>query len=524
MNKGSIKIIYLFMTSYQKYILNKYKKYKNVNENNNNLNINEKIQKYCLSRKIQNHQLFLSEYILETNNLLINHLTGSGKTCVSIQIIKALEKTHDIYVIVPASLISNFEYELNETICGEENKYKDKYNLLSIHKFVNEIKNGNMYKKWKNKKIAVIIDEVQNIISEIGTFYYTINTFLKEFYSQRKLILMTATPIVDTPKEFCLLINLFKKEDVNLLDFNENFIKNYKLINKNDFINFCGNYISYYKGAPNYTYPKYNIIYEKCVMKGKQLELYKIEDNITNKSKKFDKVKLNKMQAAFYINLRTISNVVSDNINYNNISLYSCKFVKLYNNLDLTKKIFIYSCFREESGIQTFCNYLNTIKNKNGTNLWKYYFDCSESEKKNVNIYKYFLWTGKENIDIKKEGKKIFDNIKNINGDYIKLVIGSPSSKEGISFKCVRQVHIMEPYWNWSRIYQIYSRAVRFCSHTDLPLKERTVDIYIYLATLENKTKSIDEYLIEIINFKEKLNKQFLDVIKDSSIDKLLFQ
>ena len=37
-------------------------------------------------------------------------------------------------------------------------------------------------------------------------------------------------------------------------------------------------------------------------------------------------------------------------------------------------------------------------------------------------------------------------------GDIIRVVLLSGSGAEGINFKNVRYVHLMEPFWNYSRI------------------------------------------------------------------------
>ena len=91
-------------------------------------------------------------------------------------------------------------------------------------------------------------------------------------------------------------------------------------------------------------------------------------------------------------------------------------------------------------------------------------------------------------------------------------MLGSPSVREGVSFKRVRQVHILEPYWNMSRYEQVIGRAIRFCSHKDLPI-EKQVDKLCELirhneiqwdlfnkGIIKIKPKSYDELFIEIKN------------------------
>ena len=73
-------------------------------------------------------------------------------------------------------------------------------------------------------------------------------------------------------------------------------------------------------------------------------------------------------------------------------------------------------------------------------------------------------------------------NEDNINGEKVKVVIISKAGSEGLDFKNIRQVHILEPWYNLNRIEQIIGRAVRFCSHIKLPFEKRNTEIYIYMA------------------------------------------
>ena len=106
----------------------------------------------------------------------------------------------------------------------------------------------------------------------------------------------------------------------------------------------------------------------------------------------------------------------------------------------------------------------------------------------------------------------------------IKILLGSPSIKEGVSLTNVRQVHIMEPYWNKSRLDQVVGRASRFCSHKDLEEEKRMVKVYVYIATTKDtkngeQIETIDEYIQHIALEKDKLIKVFENAIKEASID-----
>ena len=83
----------------------------------------------------------------------------------------------------------------------------------------------------------------------------------------------------------------------------------------------------------------------------------------------------------------------------------------------------------------------------------------------------------------------------------------------------------MEPYWNMSRLEQVMGRAVRFCSHKDMPSEKREVSIYMYISVdPQNKKLTVDRHILNMAFSKDKLIKQFIDIIKDSAVDSNLFQ
>ena len=86
----------------------------------------------------------------------------------------------------------------------------------------------------------------------------------------------------------------------------------------------------------------------------------------------------------------------------------------------------------------------------------------------------------------------------------IKIILGTRSIMEGVSFKNVKQVHITDPWWNEARIEQILARAVRFCSHSNLPLEEQYTDIFRHYSVLPMVPDSdVVEMLQDAIGFKK---------------------
>lgn len=123
------------------------------------------------------------------------------------------------------------------------------------------------------------------------------------------------------------------------------------------------------------------------------------------------------------------------------------------------------------------------------------------------------------------KGKDVFNASENRYGNIIKIMLISPAGAEGLNLKNVRQVHIMEPYWNEVRITQMIGRGIRQCSHKDLAVDQRHVDVYRYKSVRKAKDKwSTDQYIEDVARGKEGLIQSFLDAVKEVAIDCTLFK
>lgn len=114
----------------------------------------------------------------------------------------------------------------------------------------------------------------------------------------------------------------------------------------------------------------------------------------------------------------------------------------------------------------------------------------------------------------------------NAYGDVIKVILVTQSGSEGINLLNVRQVHIMEPHWNNIRHDQVIGRAIRMCSHQALPEKDRTIEVYRYVAklpkdmvVLKDGNKSTDELIMDIGAKKAAIIDTVLELLKKAAID-----
>jgi len=118
---------------------------------------------------------------------------------------------------------------------------------------------------------------------------------------------------------------------------------------------------------------------------------------------------------------------------------------------------------------------------------------------------------------------KALTDPNNKNGEKIKVVLISLAGSEGLDFKYIRQVHIMEPWYNMNRIEQIIGRSCRHCSHMALPFNERNVAIFLYGTILDDPSEeAVDLYLYRLAELKALQMGKVSRVLKMIAVDCLL--
>lgn len=173
----------------------------------------------------------------------------------------------------------------------------------------------------------------------------------------------------------------------------------------------------------------------------------------------------------------------------------------------------VYSQFLSMEGIGLFTIVLQAngyvpikIVSRGGQYVFDDATEASIRKGPGANENRFILFTGGEDEDVRKVNIDLFnakfselpagikqvleesgftDAIGNKRGELCRVFCITAAGAEGLSLKNVRGVHIMEPYWNDVRMAQVKGRAVRICSHQDLPLEDRNVKIFTYLSVFD---------------------------------------
>ena len=243
------------------------------------------------------------------------------------------------------------------------------------------------------------------------------------------------------------------------------------------------------------------------------------------------------------------------------LSIYSPKYLAIIQNIQNPDHIgchLVYSQFRSMEGIGIFClaleeNGFAEFKiDKNSSGKWTIVM-----KEEDVGKPTYALYTGKETKEVKEIIMNIYNGFfdlvpselvtqlqgispNNNFGEIIKIFMITASGAEGLDLKNTRYVHIMEPFWNFVRIEQVIGRAVRICSHKNLPEELRNVEAFVYLSVFSeqqieknkktdlmigdmgkviHKPLTTDEYLYEMSMKKEQAISQLIQTVKETAID-----
>lgn len=437
--------------------------------------------------KLKSHQKPPIEFIKNNFGLLLYHSTGSGKTITSLAMMNQFIKQNKKLIIIgPKSSKKAFLDEINKLNMSFDN--------ITIYSY-QKIKNI-MYDNidiFNNK--CVIVDEAHHLRNETKNNIFLLDLLLSCY----KIVLLTATPVVNYLNDISPLINLIKKKEILPTDMK---LFNYFYINENNdkisinktIKNKIDKSLSYYTiKDENKFYPSYKIKYKKIKMSIAQVQEYvKYIKTIIYKNNPpnipdlthIDFEVLSKREKNFFLqSTRQISNTIENDHN-------SPKIKIIYKKLSTGNfPAVIYSNFLK-NGLYPIAKWLH--------------------EKK----ISYKIISGSTTPD------KLIKTVNEYNKQKFKVLLISSAGSESLDLKNTRQIHIMEPHWNEAKIDQIIGRAIRYKSHFDLPLPDRNVKVYRWISIFPEPylNKSADEYLMDISIKKREIFKEFKKIIISSSI------
>jgi hypothetical protein len=434
---------------------------------------------------------------------------------------------------------------------------------------------------------VMIIDEVHNIkeTSDSKVLPKLLKRVL-EIVKNMKLILLSATPMFDKPTEIIDILNLLLSNDNRTLLKQSQVFNNGNLTEEGKIIlsQKCRGYISYLRGEHPLKFPKRLFAdifegtkYEKelpiikhfpskdinnkdiaeddrikllkiisCPMKTYQLEKYSsinlesseddygafnqtglMASNMIFPSESEDEP-INKLTGINGFNRLfkkepkkkySINPAYADDLLKENIHKYSSKISKIINNIETSQGIvFIYSQFIYAGVLP-----LALALEKNGYSKYEGSLLHNKSIEEQKKEKKFLIISGDNDVSKDAYAKYLKIENNNQNGDVVKVIIGSSTAAEGLDFKYIREVHVLEPWHHFNKIDQVIGRGIRNCSHKDLDKELRNVVVYLYASTLNvDASKDIETIDLKMYRVSEKKMKQISEVeyvLKTNSVD-----
>lgn len=609
--------------------------------------------------EFQKYQRFIGDYLGPTsvyNEILLYHGLGSGKTATVINLINIMhwyDNTINYVLLVKASLDETWMVEFKKWLSSDPSgainvgdAASGKITNLPIFKnihivhydspfadrdFINVMKGID-----SSKRTMYIIDEAHNFIrnvysnmnSKSGKRAQVIYDYIareKQENNQTKIVLISATPVVNVPFELALIFNLLRPNTFpsSEMEFNRIFITNstYPILNplkRNIFMRRILSLVSYYIGSTPDRFAHQTLTYVNLPMSHYQYEIYrffeKIEEDIQKKAKRVGKTsqlyRTYTRQACNFVFPRITgiispenrprpgqfrrAMIIADDLDKGKEVKFTSDeekeiaqkyMLEIKKFIDETEKWFNKLDAQDKKDGHTLQDDLLEFKNMNSTKFLDWYnsskskagltiqlYECSPKMTailfmsymspgkvmiytnyvimEGIDIMKIYLklggfsdytnakkfmgfceYHGRISSDDRTRVKSMYNESNNTYGEHCKIILLSPSAAEGIQLFNIRQEHILEPYWTEVRMQQVIGRGIRQCSHRELPMDQRTVDVYRYKVTkpIDRNSDdfipiSTDQHVEDQAKAKSNLNESFLSALKEAAVDCELFR
>lgn len=484
------------------------------------------------------YQLFNESHLLKVNNKWVCN------SCVGDKFLQEL----DPYQILPME---------KDSLCKLiQSLIDDYYTFIGCAAFANDYSRNTDKKTEKGKMNYIkehyegalfVMDEAHNIKGELNDHPTTatqkpdkeeimkFSNALTQIvtYTTVKLLMMTATPVFHSCRDFIFLsqiLNLNDKVPIiqdssKIFDVNDNFVEGGKEV----LFQHLHGYISFVKGENPYSFP-YRIYPETSYSHPENRE-YTIEHlqiypvTLSEfQSNKYLEQHANAPNSGMELSVITIYNQLAfitypkgekigeamivntsgklPDLSYSgterffdpeNIQTYSAKLHQIQTSVSNAEGIILIYVQQITEGIFPIAVALEAIgykyKDKHRrVNLCKDYTTVKDTN------YSYVILNPSVGTSPIQDIISSVNEHDNKDGKDIKVVIITGAYTEGVDFKNIRQIHIINPWWNLSQIEQIIGRAVRFRSHKDLDFEKRNVELFLYTAFLKDNSMPTIDY------------------------------
>jgi len=441
-----------------------------------------------------------------------------------------------------------------EIVDRVEDVIQKQYRFMGYRKFAN-------YVHQKRKALSelehsmIIIDEVHNVKDETGKGFTPSKALdLVTKKTTVKLLLLSATPMFNDPGEIIWILNLLNRNDKRYELKESDIFKDGELreSEKHRFLNHVRGYVSYVKGENPFTFPYriYPSYFYKHTMKPTKAFSMFGDNTIEDMKTQVYPVALSPFQTAAYEKAISVASSkalsMGDSIPFlsvlnmtypkgssdymmkqtvyeyypgsercfdqEHLPKYSAKIAEICKQIQKSEGIVVVYSQLLEGGVIPVALALESMGIKN----WNKPLLKGSSQK---GPYSYCMLTGSPALSPHpEEAIRIVNTPENMSGDKIKVVLITKAASEGVDLKNIRQIHIMDPWWNLNRVEQIIGRGIRLCSHKALPFEKRNAQIFLY-TSYTGEMETVDHYMYRFAEKKAKKIGVITRLLKENAMD-----
>lgn len=461
------------------------------------------------------HQSRVVDRMKNQSGLVVAHGVGSGKSVTSLAVSDALNMPAN--VVTPAALKANFKKEYDKhTFNSPSISQEGLENISRKGQFVNPTS--------KNNKM-LIIDEAHRLRTPGSKALSTLKNLNKDM---DKTLLLTGTPMYNSPENIAPLVNLAAKE--NLLPENRQEFENKYLYNKE----IKPSFLNKLKGIEPGTVQVIN----KHEKENLRAILNKWVDYHPSSQEGFPTVERQDIEVPMSDNQLAI---------YNSTLGKAPPWVeaKIRANMPTSKReskdlsAYLTSPRQALNSTAPFVTDPKKIESPKIQKAFEEFKRILGNKGKGI-VYSNFIGAGIDPYKqlLEQDGTIPFGEysgrvdqatrdqlINDYNNDKVRALLLGPSANEGLDLQKTKLVQLLESNWNESKGNQAEARAIRYGSHAGLDPEKQKVLVQRFLSTypttlsdrvgLTKTPTSVDQYLRDLSKRKTDLSSQFEALMKE---------
>jgi hypothetical protein len=412
--------------------------------------------------QLQPSQADAAERLKNTDGLLLYHGLGQGKTLGSIASVEGLGNA-TANAVVPAALRTNFRKEVDRFVANPGNRY----NVLSYEQAA---------RAGVNPVDVAVMDEVQRMRGQGSTYQGALQAAAKS----NKRVLLSGTPLVNTPGDLAAIINLLHARQIYSPEEFEQRFAGKKIkhswfgLGKSQVVPT----IEHEKELRKLLEGRVHYVPSKSDTKPQVTE-EEVPVEMSSAQAKLNKVLLNK--APFWARWAVRHNLPVEKQQSPQLNAFMSGMRQVsLSPYGFDRRLTPEAAFDQSPKLQkAMADLTDTVKKGGRVVAYSNYTNASlvpySAALKRAGI-PHVVFDGKMNDADRKAAVEAYNNGK------VQAVLIGPAGAEGISLKGTRLHQALDPAWNKAKMDQSEGRGIRLDSHVHLSPEDRNVVIKRYIS------------------------------------------